>query len=308
MTNKENKRKLNMEKTSGKRPESDRRDNTVHTNTHRRKRSSAKRRKERQRRMLLLGLALGLCVCILLFSVWKLASILLGYQSGENEYKNLRKYVTEAPADPETVLADAASSEDGEEDSDTSVTAPMTRIDLASLQEINSDAVGWIEIPDTSVSYPLVHTTDNTYYLTHTFDKKSNRSGSIFVEASNAADFSDLHTIIYGHNMKNGSMFAGLKNYSSQSYAEAHPYIYVDLSDGSHCYQIFSAHEAAADDITYTIGYRANDTYASFLDSLKSASLYDTGVEVTKDDSVISLSTCTKNGEKRFVVHAKKLY
>ena len=96
---------------------------------------------------------------------------------------------------PKTVLADAASSEDEEGDS-SEVAAPMTRIDLASLQGINNDAVGWIEIPDTSVSYPLVHTTDNTYYLTHTFDNKTNRSGSIFVEASNAADFSDLHTII----------------------------------------------------------------------------------------------------------------
>ena len=307
MTKKEKKQKLNMEKTTGRRPVSNRRDDTVHTNAHRRKKSSARRRKARQRRMLLLGLAFGLCVCILLFSVWKLASILLGYQSGESEYKSLRKYVTEAPADPKTVLADAASSEDEEGDG-SDVAAPMTRIDLASLQGINSDAVGWIEIPDTSVSYPLVHTTDNTYYLTHTFDNKTNRSGSIFVEASNAADFSDLHTIIYGHNMKNGSMFAGLKNYSDQSYAEAHPYIYVDLADGSHCYEIFSAHEADATDITYTIGYRANDTYASFLDSLKTASLYDTGVEVTKDDSVISLSTCTKSGEKRFVVHAKKLY
>ena len=77
--------------------------------------------------MLLLGLALGLCVCILLFSVWKLASILLGYQSGESEYKSLRKYVTEAPADPKTVLADAASSEDEEGDG-SDVAAPMTRI------------------------------------------------------------------------------------------------------------------------------------------------------------------------------------
>ena len=104
-------------------------------------------------------------------------------------------------------------------------------------------------------------------------------------------------------------MFAGLKNYSDQSYAEAHPYIYVDLADGSHCYEIFSAHEADATDITYTIGYRANDTYASFLDSLKTASLYDTGVEVTKDDSVISLSTCTKSGEKAVRCSCeKKLY
>ena len=116
MTKKEKKQKLNMEKTTGRRPVSDRRDDTVHTNARRRKKSSARRRKARQRRMLLLGLALGLCVCILLFSVWKLASILLGYQSGESEYKSLRKYVTEAPADPETVLANAASSEDEEGD------------------------------------------------------------------------------------------------------------------------------------------------------------------------------------------------
>ena len=131
MTKKEKKQKLNMEKTTGRRPVSDRRDDTVHNNARRRKKSSARRRKARQRRMLLLGLALGLCVCILLFSVWKLASILLGYQSGESEYKSLRKYVTEAPADPETVLANAASSEDEEGDG-SDVAAPMTRIDLAS--------------------------------------------------------------------------------------------------------------------------------------------------------------------------------
>ncbi len=65
----------------------------------------------------------------------------------------------------------------------------------------------------------------------------------IFVEASNAGDFSDLHTIVYGHNMKNGSMFAGLKNYGKKNYYEAHPYIYLDQEDGTHCYQIFSCHE-----------------------------------------------------------------
>ena len=95
---------------------------------------------------------------------------------------------------------------------------------------------------------------------------------------------------------------------SKASYFEAHPYIYVDLSDGSHCYQIFSCHEANTSDVTYTVGFKADETYQTFLDSLKDASLYDTGVEVSQTEQVITLSTCTKSGTKRFVVHAKKVY
>lgn len=154
----------------------------------------------------------------------------------------------------------------------------------------------------------MVHTTDNVYYLTHTFRHQENKSGAIFVEASNAGDFSDLHTIVYGHNMKNGSMFAGLKNYGKKNYYEAHPYIYLDQEDGTHCYQIFSCHEADVTDITYTIGYHSDDTYAAFLDELTASSLYNTGVSVGTNDSVLTLSTCTNKGAKRFVVHAKKLY
>ena len=179
---------------------------------------------------------------------------------------------------------------------------------LKDLKKLNPDVKAWIQVPKTNIDYPVVQGQDDMEYINKNVYGEFELSGAIFLSCLNKDDFSDPYNLVYGHNMKNGSMFAGLKNYSDQSYAEAHPYIYVDLADGSHCYEIFSAHEADATDITYTIGYRANDTYASFLDSLKTASLYDTGVEVTKDDSVISLSTCTKSGEKRFVVHAKKLY
>ena len=179
---------------------------------------------------------------------------------------------------------------------------------LKDLKKLNPDVKAWIQVPKTNIDYPVVQGQDDMEYINKNVYGEFELSGAIFLSCLNKDDFSDSYNLVYGHNMKNGSMFAGLKNYSDQSYAEAHPYIYVDLADGSHCYEIFSAHEADATDITYTIGYRANDTYASFLDSLKTASLYDTGVEVTKDDSVISLSTCTKSGEKRFVVHAKKLY
>lgn len=272
------------------------------------RRRRAEARKKRQIRYLLQGLFLGFCIALLIFSIWKLASIFLGYHSGEKEYEDLRQYVLEEPVSPDTVHTDSADTESEEGSEEPTPIVPMTRIDLTTLKGINPDTVGWIEIPGTALSYPLVHTSDNIYYLTHTFRGKENKSGAIFIETLNRTDFSDLHTIIYGHNMKDGSMFASLKNYQKESYYTANPYIYIDMADGAHCYQIFSCHEAEVTDITYTIGYGADDVYADFLNSIKGASLYDTGVEVGTGDSVITLSTCTKSGSDRFVVHAKKLY
>ena len=282
-----------------------------------RKKKKHGHRKSSQIRSLLQGLFLGCCICLLVFSIWNLATIFIEYSSGEKEYKDLQQYVLSEPVAPDqnassdnapdqNASSDNASDHAAEEETTEAASSKEARIDFASLKEINGDFVGWIEIPGTEVSYPVVHTSDNAYYLTHTFRRQENKS--ICEEASNAGDFSDLHTIIYGHNMKDGSMFAGLKNYRKKDYYEAHPYIYLDQGDGTHCYQIFSCHEADATDITYTIGYRSDDIYAAFLDGLTASSLYDTGVSVGTDEPVITLSTCTSNGAKRFVVHAKKLY
>ena len=108
--------------------------------------------------------------------------------------------------------------------------------------------------------------------------------------------------------MKNGSMFAGLKNYASPSYLVAHPNVYIDLADGTHCYQIFSVYEVEAESDSYTIGFAPDEQYETFLQTLKGRSEYDTGVTVTKEDSIVTLSTCTRNGEHRYLVHAKKIY
>lgn len=247
---------------------------------------------------LLQGLFIGFFTGVLLFSLYKLGTIFLEYHSGEAEYEDLQQYVLEEPTQPE----DSGTT-------DMSLTDIRTsRIDLSALQEINEEAVGWITIPDTEINYPIVHTTDNSFYLTHTFSKENNKSGGIFIDAANNADLSDLHTLIYGHNMKNGSMFGGLKSYKQESYWKDHPYIYIDLADGSHCYEIFSSYVALVTDICYTIDYVKDDYYASFLEALQESSLYDTGVEVGIDDLVITLSTCTNQGKDRFVVHAKKIY
>ncbi len=247
---------------------------------------------------------MAVCVLVLGISVWKLSGFYLEYKAGQDEYKELLAEM----AVPETEDSDDETS--GEEESTDDVgeeAEKVQRMELSRLKEKNEDTVGWIQIPATQISYPLMQRDDNSYYLNHTFSGKENSSGSIFVEKENSGDFSDMHTIIYGHNMKDGSMFAGLKEYRSPSYLVSHPFIYVELPDGIHMYQIFSVYEAEADSDSYTIGFAPDEQYGEFLKTLKGRSAYDTGVNVTQEDYVISLSTCTRNGENRYLVHAKKI-
>lgn len=262
--------------------------------------------KRQKKNRIPLPLIAVLCICIVVLgvSIWQLSDIFLEYKAGTDEYKDLQQYVmAEIPGEEDQEQTETAAEEDGEDGEER-----VQRVALSELQAENPDTIGWIEIPGTGISYPLMQAGDNAYYLNHTFSGKVNSSGSIFMETLNSSDFSDLHTIIYGHNMKNGSMFAGLKNYESPSYLVSHPNIYIDLADGTHCYQIFSVCEVEADSDSYTIGFAPDEQYESFLQTLKSRSAYDTGVTVSREDSIITLSTCTKQGEDRYLVHAKKRY
>ena len=249
--------------------------------------------KGRKKKRMPVPLIIVLCVCVaaLGVSIWQLSHIFLEYKAGTDEYDELQQYVIAEIPEEDGQEQPAEEEGDGTEEG----------VEEERVQRV-------IEIPGTTISYPLMHRDDNAYYLNHTFSGKINSAGSIFMETLNSPDFTDLHTIIYGHNMKNGSMFAGLKNYTSPSYLVAHPNVYLDLADGTHCYQIFSVYEVEAESDSYTIGFAPDEQYETFLQTLKSRSAYDTGVTVTKDDSIITLSTCTRQGEHRYLVHAKKIY
>lgn len=264
--------------------------------------------KKKKKSKMSIPIAVMLAVCLIVFavSIWQLSGIFLEYKEGEDEYEELLQYVNEEL--PEVEYGEEETESESAEGEAQPEEERLQRVSLDELKAINEEIIGWIEIPGTNISYPLMYTSDNAYYLNHTFSGKVNSAGSIFVEALNSAAFTDLHTIIYGHNMKNGSMFATLKNYTSPSYLVAHPTVYIDLEDGTHAYQIFSCYETPAESDSYTIGFAPDEQYETFLQTLKGRSAYDTGVEVTVNDSIISLSTCTKSGENRYLVHAKKIY
>lgn len=178
-------------------------------------------------------------------------------------------------------------------------------MDFTALREVNEDVVGWILIPGTPVSYPLVQGEDNQYYLKRTWKKWTSVVGSIFLESANSRDLSDFNTIIYGHRMNNGSMFASLKHYKKQSYWQAHPAVYITDDSGSHKYEIFAAYEVSTEGDTYRLGFSGDDSKQAFLDDCTAQSVIDTGVTPHTYDKVLTLSTCTGNGHAtRWVVQA----
>lgn len=142
----------------------------------------------------------AVCLMVLSFCVCTGFGIYFMYREGVQEYEDLRTYVKETDEDDHTEGTDGS---DGKQ----------TVVDFKALKKINPDIVAWIRIPDTSIDYPVVQGNDDSYYLTHTFKKTEHVAGAIFLDSDNNADFSDDKNIIYGHNMKDGSMFRGLRNF-----------------------------------------------------------------------------------------------
>lgn len=182
----------------------------------------------------------------------------------------------------------------------------MAAIDLASLQEVNPDVIGWIRIPGTKVDYPLLQGQDNDYYLKHTWDGKENSVGSIFMEHRNSPDFTDFNTILYGHNMNDGSMFANIRRYSTDWYRQRHPYVYIATAAGVYRYEVFSSYQAAVDSPAYGLSFHQDKTKADFLGTSIRDTQADFGVRPELTDRVLTLSTCSGVGySHRWVLHAR---
>ena len=180
-------------------------------------------------------------------------------------------------------------------------------INLAALQEVNEDVIGWILIPDTPLSYPLMQGSDNAYYLEHTWDRQYNSAGSIFLEQHSSPEFIDFNTIIYGHRMLNDSMFGSLRYYDQLSYWSEHPYVYIYTEAGSSRYEIFAVREASVTGETYRLNLRTLKSRQAFLDTCISESVIDTGIVPTITDRILTLSTCTGRGHgTRWVIQAKR--
>ena len=170
-------------------------------------------------------------------------------------------------------------------------------IDFDKLQERNPDVYAWITIPNTDIDYPVLQSgTDNTYYLTHTIDRTENPEGSIFTENYNGKDFEDPNTVIYGHNMKNGSMFEDLLNYRDRSFFDENREVLIYTPDAIRHYRIFASYLYDDRHLLQSFDYDNTFIYEQYLSMVLSIrdmnSCIDTEAEIGKDDKIITLSTC----------------
>ncbi|MCR5773958.1 MAG: class B sortase [Lachnospiraceae bacterium] len=185
-------------------------------------------------------------------------------------------------------------------------TYPKLEIDHEGLKAVNPDYKGWLYVPCLDISYPVVRGTDNDHYLHHTFEGTENVSGCIFIDSGCAKDMGDYNTFIYGHNMKNGSMFGSLRNLlSDPSPILEDPYIYYYTEDGVYAYRTYSFHKVPpkSDYFIYAV---TQQKYWDYIDRAISDRSVDMDTVVDKRKNSITLSTCNGAGEskQRFLIHA----
>ena len=234
-----------------------------------------------QTKKVLTAIQVVLAVLVVAGAIW-IGYKVIGYSQAQQVYHEMEK-------------AYASENVDGDPSS----------IDFARLQEMHPNAVGWLKMDDVDISYPIMHGEDNEYYLHYDADGQPNIDGSIFMDYRNKS-FNDLHVLLYGHNMLDESMFGQLDEYVSEDfYNRGTGAFTIFTPDASYRYKIFAADIVDPTDDVYQTGYRNQVVFDGFVQQLKNNSMYDTGVEVSGTDHVVTLSTCSAND--RLVLSAKRV-
>ena len=171
-------------------------------------------------------------------------------------------------------------------------TSPVS-VDFEALRQLGGDVIGWICLPDTVINYPVVQGRDNSYYLDHFPDGTSSVGGSIFADCACPSDFSGQNTILYGHNMRDGSMFALIDDYIDPAFCEAHPFFYLNTPTQNYRVDIFAGFTTDPESFVYTTAFGEESDFAAYLNTLRSLSDFSVPTELSSSDRILTLSTCT---------------
>ncbi len=182
-------------------------------------------------------------------------------------------------------------------------------VDFESLKKDNPDTIAYLKVNNTNIDYVVVKGNNNDYYLNHNFHKNSNIAGWIFADYRNTFDDQDENIVIYGHDTKDGSMFGTLKNILSKGWYENEENKIITLitESGTYSYEVFSVYTIIPEDYYITTNIPDEREYEIYLNTLKERSITDFHVELSTTDKILTLSSCIGNGEKRVVLHAKRI-
>lgn len=245
-----------------------------------------------------LKIVLGLLlVGVIGYSGWKIYSILSGYRKAERSYLSLQQRYTSQPE------SQAPNLRKTEETFPEEAASPLPiSVDFPQLMAENGDIVGWLYCPDTPINYPVVQGKDNDYYLHRGLHGESLVSGTLFADYRNTGPGEDRNYILYGHNMKDGSMFASLANHRDQEYYDAHPVIYYLTPSKNYVIRLLFGAVVNTDSLIYMPN--PNDAALdAFLENGMRYSPFQSGAELDADSSYVTLSTCTyEYDDARYIV------
>ena len=255
--------------------------------------------KKKKKSDVLLTIALIVAIAVFCYAAFNLYHIYTEYKKGTDEYNQIEEMaVTERDADSGEVAGPNAQLK------------PPIEVDFDKLKSVNEDVVGWIYVdalPD--ISYPIVKGKDNQTYLHQTYEKNYNFAGTIFVDYENSGDFSDCNTLVYGHNMKNGSMFGHLKKFrEDDKLYKQDKYFWILTPERNYRYEIITAYTTGVNSDTYTLFKGPGEEFEKYLETIKGYSEIQTDdTDLTIKDRIVTLSTCTGNESTRFVVQGKRV-
>ncbi|OXS77145.1 SrtB family sortase [Lysinibacillus sp. KCTC 33748] len=196
-----------------------------------------------------------------------------------------------------------------EDEVEESSSTPFTiRPQFNDLLSVNKNIVGWISVDGTKLNNPILQAENNDFYLDHNFKDRESRAGSVFMDYRNNVQDLNQNTILYGHAMKNSTMFGSLKNYLNQQYADEHPVIYLDTLYEGYDVEVFAAYETTIDFYYIETEFTSNDTFLKFTDKIQTRSAIEMNIEIGPEDKILTLSTCKDSvlsDDHRFVVQGK---
>ena len=258
----------------------------------------------------------GTCIGIAVFFGLKIYQQERMYREGDETYEMIER-IAQTPAFDEEVPADRPEPFSFETDHSTPIavteepqaleeTIPVSDIDFAALKAINSDVVAWICCPETVINYPVVLGGDNEYYLTHLVDGTENGNGTLFIDWKNSHGFSDENTVIYGHHMQSGKMFACLVEYADQAYYDAHPIIYLVTPEAKYKIELFAGYTTTFDSSAYMLRFSSAHEFAEWLREIAQKSDFKARMSLSTSDRIVTLSTCAYSFyDARYVVHGR---
>lgn len=239
---------------------------------------------------------MGVFICVFLYSGYRIIERLADYKSSGDHYEKLLDYVAQ-PATTEPLHTNGSTSKPAETEP---VQKPVTgassgwpNVNFEQLRMINPEVVAWILCEGTKINYPVVQGKDNADYLNRHFNGRRSSAGCIFLDCRNQPQFGDTHSILYGHQVSDGSMFSALLKYKKQTYYEAHPEMLLITPDANYVIELVAGYVAKASESAWKLEFASQPEYEAWLSEAVRRSTFKSRVVPTGQERVITLSTCS---------------